>query len=376
MRNWNSIWFLAVTIAVMAGTLSPANAVDLTDLAGRKVTLEKPAQRVVLGSSNYLEALAIVLPEDPVGRIVGVAKGPTGSDPAILKQVNEKWPGFQKIPQFGGRGAESVSVEKILTLKPDVAIFGIADHGPGAKAAELIGQLQKAGIKTVFIDFRMDPLKNTARSIEILGKVFGKQERAKAFADYHNAGLQLIRERVAKLKTPPPKVFLQAHVGRMACCVGMASGMLGPMVGLAGGKNVSAEVSPGPVGRHSMEFLISQQIDVFIGTASGQPLDFESGKAMIVLGGEVSEELALASLKRATAAPGFHALPAWKRKRIHAIWHNFYNSPFNLYAALKFAKWIRPEAFQDIDAEAKLKDLIKTFTPFEMPGTYAISLGP
>lgn len=364
----------ALVIGVLCLPPLEAKAGEITDVAGRAVVIDKPAERVVLSSANYIEAVAIMDPDNPVRRIVGIAQGPAGLDPSIQRQLEEKWPEAKSIPLFGGRGAESVSVEKIITLKPDVAIFGVADHGPGSKATELISQLEKAGVKIVFIDFRMNPLKNTVPSMKVLGEVFGRQERAKAYIDYYRSGLNLIRERIAKLDTPRPKVFLQAHVGRMACCVAMAKGMLGPMVELAGGENVSASVSPGPIGRHTEEFLISQQIDVFIGTASGQPVDFEAGKKMIVLGGTVTPDMARASFDRATNTAALMALPAWEAGSVHGIWHGFYNSPFNLYAALKFAKWIRPEAFKDVDPDAMLAEMYSKFTPFRLTGTYAVSL--
>ncbi|MDA6077557.1 hypothetical protein O0544_18235 [Edwardsiella anguillarum] len=42
----------------------------LTDLAGRQVTLNAPAQRIVLGDSRLLLALSLLHPDDPLRGIV------------------------------------------------------------------------------------------------------------------------------------------------------------------------------------------------------------------------------------------------------------------------------------------------------------------
>jgi iron complex transport system substrate-binding protein len=373
--NTGRIVALLLTTFVLALPVS-AGPIEFQDVAGRTVKLAAPAQRIVLSDGRYVEALSIVEAGNPARRVVGMAGGPQGSDPAILSQLYAKWPQTKDIPVFGGRGPESVSVETLISLKPDIAIFGLLDHGADAKNAEIVAQLQKAGIAVAFIDFRLDPLNNTAPSIAIIGEVLGAPDKAKAFTDFYTSHKQRIAERVAKAKDlQKPKVFLQAHVGRMPCCVGMANGMLGPMIGFVGGRNLSAEASPGPVGRHTPEFLIAGEVDVLIGTASGGLADFEAEKPMIVLGGDVDAKTAQASLERAfKAVPGAEALPAWSAGRVHGIWHHLYNSPFNLYALENFAKWVHPELFADLDPEATLSTLYRDFTPFEPSGTYAVTL--
>jgi iron complex transport system substrate-binding protein len=360
-------------LALLAGL--PAMALEITDILGRRIVLDRPAQRIVLGEGRYLETLAILEPDNPARRVVGMSGGIGGLDPALLRQLRARWPEIDRIAIFGREGAESVSAEKIVTLEPDVAIFGTQDHGPNASSTELRRQLEASGTKIVFIDFRQDPLKNTARSIEILGQVLGAEQRAAEFVAFYEARKRRVAERVAALPAAArPAVFLQAHVGRMECCVGMARGMLGPMVGFAGGRNVSAEVLDVPTGRHTLEFLLSRRIDVFVGTASGLPGEFEQGRAIIVLGGDVSPALAHASIERALGEPGLRGVDAVAAGRAHAIWHSFYNSPHNLYVIERFAKWFHPKLFTDLDPEATLREQYARFTPFRVEGTFAVSL--
>ncbi|WP_142848370.1 hypothetical protein [Telmatospirillum sp. J64-1] len=60
--------------------------------------------------------------------------------------------------------------------------------------------------------------------------------------------------------------------------------------------------------------------------------------------------------------------------RVHALWHNFYNSPMNLLAIEALATWIHPELFSDIDPAATLAEINERFLPVPFQGTYWSSL--
>jgi iron complex transport system substrate-binding protein len=129
-----------------------------------------------------------------------------------------------------------------------------------------------------------------------------------------------------------------------------------------------------PVGRHTPEFLLSRPIDVFIATASGTRAEFERGRAMVVLGGDTAPDFARLSFEKAVADPVMQGVPAIREGRAYAIWHNFYNSPHNLYVIERFAKWLHPDLFRDVDPEATLAEQFARFTPFRLEGTFAIAL--
>ncbi|GLQ18033.1 ABC transporter substrate-binding protein [Maritalea porphyrae] len=364
--------FAALLVAATSA-IATAEPVTVTDIAGRTVTLDAPAERIVISEGRYVPLLAVLNPENPLEGIVGMMNSIGWTDPVFERQVFEKFPKAKDIQLFGKSNKESVSVEKIIDLAPQLAIFGINDHGPDAKNKELIDQLTAAGTQIVFIDFRMDPLGNTQKSVELLGKVLGHEENAKAFNDFYGAKLSLIKERVAKIEERP-NVFLQVHVGRFDCCWAMADGMLGPFVEVAGGNNIADKVAPGPTAQHTAEFLLTENPDVWIGTASGSAKSWSEGQPPMALGGDVDPTLAYESLAKSVSAEEFAALDAVKNKRAHAIWHNFYNTPFNIVALEAFAKWIHPEAFADLDPAATYNEIFERFTPFEVEGTYVASL--
>ncbi len=349
-----------------------ANPITVEDVTGRKITLNKPIERIIIGEGRYLSWLGIFERENPAKRVVGMLNDLYHSP--FRTAFEKKFPEFNKIQLYGQQSADSISAEKMLALKPDLAIFGLHDHGPGVRNKELISLLEKAGTKVVFIDFRMNPMKNTLPSIRMLGKVLGRQKEAQEYIDFYQSKLDMITKTLATYKGKRPTAFLQAHPGRFQCCVGMADGMLGPYLDFVGAINISSKIAPGPTAVHTMEFLLAKNPDVWIGTASGTLNEFNERKSTIFLGPGVTVKQALESLKRATGSKSMQNLKAVNTGRAHGIWHHFYNSPFNIVAVVSFAKWVHPELFEDVSTQATMKEISQRFLPFELKGIYSISL--
>jgi iron complex transport system substrate-binding protein len=84
--------------------------------------------------------------------------------------------------------------------------------------------------------------------------------------------------------------------------------------------------------------------------------------------------MARTSLARALARPGLETLPAARDGRAYGIWHHFYNSPLNVYAVQVLAKWFHPNAFDDLDPDATLREMFERFQPVPLDGVYAIGM--
>ena len=76
------------------------------------------------------------------------------------------------------------------------------------------------------------------------------------------------------------------------------------------------------------------------------------------------------SLRRYLAQPEFASLGAVRTGRAHVVWHNFYNSPFNIVVLEAFAAWLHPELMADTDPQRTLERIFAEFLPFEVDGTY------
>jgi iron complex transport system substrate-binding protein len=345
------------------------------DILGRTVTLDAPARRIILGEGRFLAAIGILDRKDPLARIAGMLNEFKRYDPAGYAHYRAAFPGIDDIPVFGQTSAASVSVERAIALRPEVAIFGIEGHGPGARSRKIIDTLEAAGIKTVFIDFRRAPLENTARSVEILGRVLGREKAAAAFVRFYRDNLDIVERRVAALDGKRPRVLLEARVGLgEECCLTMVEGMMGRFIDVAGGDNIGRGVVPGPVGTLNLEYVLAHPPDIYVGTAVGAPASVGAVPARIILGPGATPAMARTSLARALARPGLETLPAARDGRAYGIWHHFYNSPLNVYAVQVLAKWFHPDAFDDLDPEATLREMFERFQPVPLDGVYAIGM--
>ena len=368
-------WILsALTVFLL---LEPARAKDKTtvvDIAGRRVSVVAPVERMILGEGRHLPAVAIFDRDDPSRRIVGMLGDFKRFDPDGYAQYRAKFPAIDRIPEVGRVSADSFSVEKTIALKPDVAVFGMTGHGPSAKADTIIAQLAAADIPVVFIDFRQDPLGNAPKSIAILGRLLGDEKTADAFIAFHAAALKRVDDGL-KAVSRRPTVFLESRVGLSdECCQTMVNGMMGIFVDRTGGDNIAKAMIPGAFGTVGIEYLLSRQPDVYIGTAVGSLAHATKAPNRIVLGASVPKDVARASLIRALARPGIGGLKAVRDRRAFAVWHHFYNSPFNVAAVQAFAKWLHPAAFADLDPDRTLATMFERFQPFPAEGTYWIGL--
>ena len=357
---------LVLTVALLVSSSLASAAIKVTDLAGRTIQLEQPAKRIIMSEGAYVVALGLVRKDNPVAGVVGLMRPIGWAYPEFEQQLQQSYPSQFPIPLFGGQGEQTVSVEKIIQLDPELAIFGVQDHGPNSKNHELLKQLEKAGITVAFIDFRLDPLNNTLPSLVLLSQLLGTEQKAQDYLKFYQQKREAIAQRVKPIKTKP-SVFVQAHIGRFDCCVAMADGMLGPFVDFVGGLNIADAVAPGPTSTHTMEFLLAKNPAVWIGTASGNRSNL--GSNMVIMGLGVPANMAADSLANFLNEPGFKAMDAVRQGRAHALWHNFYNSPLNIAALEAFAQWVHPKAFADLDANKTIEQIFSHYLPLQWTGT-------
>lgn len=348
---------------------------QITDILGRTVTVPKTINGIILGESRFIPALAIVDEHAAIPRIKGMLADLQQYDPSTWQVYADRFPALDKIPLIGKGSAESFSVEKAISLSPDVAIFGISGHGPSQTNKQMLSQLESAGIPVVFIDFREKPLANTSKSVRILGQLFGRQQRAEAFSQYYETQLASIRERVAQIPSADrPQVFLHSKVGLFAeCCETMGDTMVGSLLVAAGARHMGAELIPGHVGNVNIEYLLSNPPDKYLATAIGSGKLAKGASAFVQLGPDVSPDQARASLRQATQSMMVRNLEAVKQNQMFAVWHHFYSSPFNLAAVAAIAQWLHPEVFHNLDPEAMLAELYGQYQPVPLRGTYWIA---
>ena len=156
----------------------------------------------------------------------------------------------------------------------------------------------------------------------------------------------------------------------------MGATMLGTLLTMAGGRHIGAELIPGNVGNVNIEHLLTHQPDKYLATAIGSAKQNGAASPFVMLGPDVSENQARDSLKRAANSMAVRNLSAVQEGNMFRVWHHFYNSPFNVTALAALAEWLHPDIFNDLDAQALLKDFYRDFQPVPFQGIYWVEMRP
>ncbi|KAB7897474.1 ABC transporter substrate-binding protein [Rouxiella sp. S1S-2] len=363
--------FVAASVLFMSA-FAQAAPIVVTDIAGREVTLEHPAQRVMLADSRALLALNIIHPKNPLKDIVAWDNWLTKKSTDIKQAYEKKFPEINKIPTFDNPYTTDFSVENAVTVKPDLIIFDIGLLGKLQDSGTL-SLLEKVKIPVLFIDFRQKPLANTVPSMMLLGKVFGEEKNAQSFIDFYQQRLETIRQRIATLKPEQrPSVFIERHAGLTGddCCSTFGTGSFGEFINVAGGNNIGSKLFNGMMGGDiNTEQLIASNPDFYLMTGADWKRGGKSSLA-VPLGYTTDEATVQKSLAHLTQRKELSVLSAVKEKRVLALYHQFYDMPFNIIAVEEIAKFLHPDLFKDIDPLADMKMLHQKFTSIDYSGVF------
>lgn len=363
--TFRSLMTLITLLTSINGVL--AQSITVTDIVGREVKLDAPAKRIILGEGRQLVTLALLHP-DPVSIIAGWTGDFEKSGGLLYHDFLKAFPAMADIPTIGSSGKETVSTEQIITIKPDLAIFGAGSHGPDARSVDVIRQLEAAGIPIVFIDFRLHPFKNTVPSMQILGKVLGLEEKAAEFASFYNRRMNHIRGTLAQNPGhTKPKVYMEMIRGNVPPG-SPGKGNLGEFIEFVGGTNIGS-ILPGEVGTLNMEYVIAEQPDIYIGTGIALP-----GQDGLVIGHGIYTYQTQQSLKALADRTVVSPLNAIQNNHVYGMWHLFYDSPLNIAAVEALAKWIHPELFGKLQPHGVLKEMNERFLAFPLKGVFFAEL--
>jgi iron complex transport system substrate-binding protein len=345
----------------------------IADALGRHVTVRLPAHRVLLGGQRLVYTTALLNKDDPMRDVVGWPDDLQENDPDSYRQYHAKFPQqMQKVTTTGDIASGSLSAEQALSLRPDVFVVSAASF-KAAQDAGIVDQLDKAGIPTVVVDYFVDPVAHTVPSIRAMGEIFGRQAEAESFIAYYESKIAMVKDRLAQAKAQPTRAFLWRAPGYYDCCSTFARSNLAALLTLAGGDNLGDGLLGTPQGTLSPETVLQHNPPVVIATGANWAPGKTPVKAgrYISLGYDETPETAQQQLEAVLSEQaGFGNLAAVRDRRTYAIWHHFYDSPYNYLAVEWFAKWLHPDLFQDVDPNAQLTELHSKFLPIAAAGTF------
>ncbi|HEY8565155.1 MAG TPA: ABC transporter substrate-binding protein [Beijerinckiaceae bacterium] len=361
-----------------AQTQSAASAriVEVKDVAGRTVKVKAPVERVILGEGRQIYFVAALDKEDPFRRVVAWRDDLAKADPGTFKLYQAMRPAITKLPAFGGMKEGSFDVEQAVALKPDVLLMNI-EAKVASDEARLVEKLAGVGIPVVYVDFREKPFENTEPSMRLIGKLFGREAVAEEFIAFRAKEIARVEDKLkaANLSdAKKPLVFVERAGGYSDdCCMSFGRENFGRMVELAGGRNLASGLIPGTFGTVNPEQIVAAKPDVVVVTGSAWDA-YVPGGAWVGVGPNADQAEARRKLSALMQRPAFRTLPAVQAGQIHAIWHQFYNSPYQFVAVQQIAKWLHPELFRDLDPDATLRSLHERFLPIPYQPGYWVSL--
>ncbi len=204
----------ALFFALLMFAASAQAAISVVDDAGQRVTLARPAQRVISMAPHVTELLFAA---GGGARIVGAMN--YSDYPAAARN----------IPLIGSNS--QIDIERVIAMKPDLLIVWQSGN-----TARQIAQLQGLGIPV----FHSEPrrLDEVATSLLRLGQLLGTEPVARAAANAYTAKLAALRARYAQ--RPPVTVFYQAWDSPLYTLNGEQ--IASDAIRACGGRNIFAEL--------------------------------------------------------------------------------------------------------------------------------------
>ena len=157
--------FLALVMAFsLTAAFAESTTVTVTDMAGREITLDAPATKVVALTASDCEILAALGAEDTL-----VGRGEYCDYPESILEV----PAVQS-------GADT-NLEQIIALEPQVVVMAKM-----AQTEEQVAALEAAGIRVVVSDAQ--DIEGVYTAIRLIGALVGRNDEAEAMvADMQSA---------------------------------------------------------------------------------------------------------------------------------------------------------------------------------------------
>jgi len=220
-------------------------AASITDATGRTVTAPDRLMRVYPAGPPAAVELYTLAPDLLMGWLEPI--GEAGREFLVPESV-----ALPRIPRLTGRNGDSIDLDALTSLKPDL----IVDIGnTGDAYASLAARVQQqSGIPYVLLDGHLDRIGATYRA---LGHLIGRNEQAEAFARYVESTIATITQRSAQV----PSVYYTRDKSGLQTARG--NSMIAEPIAFVGAQNVVAEQDGGQT-TVTVEQVVSWNPDIII----------------------------------------------------------------------------------------------------------------
>lgn len=281
--------------------LVSAFPIVVTDVLARRVTINTPAQRIVSLAPSHTEQLFAIGAGD---RVVGVTL------------YDNYPPPVQRLQRVGGYVGKSISVEMIVSLKPDLVL------SRGEIQRAVITALERVGISVLALEPKN--FTEVYTTIILLGRLTDRRQQAEQLVADMRRHVARIRRKVAQIPVAQrARVFYKAYDEPLIAAG--PSTFIGHVIEMAGGINIFADVKES-YPQVSAEEVLRRDPTVILAPA-----------------GSSVNVSAVSSAQR----PGWRHLSAVKNRRIHMLDDDLVSRPGpRLATALEVvAKTLYPDRF-------------------------------
>ena len=330
------------------------NEVTVTDMIGREVTVTPGSyQRVVCIGAGALRMYSYIGDVSLLCGVEDIDNTMLADRPAMFDSVARPYmlaygDVFKTLPScgVGGPMAQAAEAEKILSCNPDIVISEFEDADKGNALQEQLGVpviTLKAGSKGVFDEA-------FAGSMELLGKIFGKEEKAAALVEYVKDQQNQITERVASIpEEEKPSVYI-CGLGNWGTTDHLTTAENYVSFEIAGVKNVLSGTGLQGIGPIEEEKFV------------------ELGQSMDIM---IVDAAAIKNIKPLYAEDPtmFDTCKAWQEGQVYLeLAYNAYYTNFEIALANTWfiAKTVYPELFEDINMTEKMNEITNQFLGQEL----------
>ena len=303
------------------------STITIVDTLGRTVTLPYPVESCIVTDDNVAESV----------QLIGAADKVIGIEDSIPERGY--FPEMSDKPTIGNQ-FRGLNYELIVKLKPDVVIM------MGYRAAQpeqTLKKLDEIGVKAICIGVPYPELE--PKTIEILGKIFGKEERAKAYLKWRDEKINLVKERLTGLeKDEKVRVYVEMQFNPQSRSLSRRTwGKNYPMqttLEWASLKNIAEEKFP-TFGEVDLEWVIKENPDImFLGDWSDGWTGYK----------KTDTSIPNSFLESVKANEAVKQIKAVKENKVYVI--NYMLLGTRAVVGVQYlAKAAYPEKFADIDPE-------------------------
>lgn len=208
----------APTATPPAPAAPAAFPVTITDAAGRSVTIKALPQRIVSLAPSLTEDLFAVGAGD---QVVGVTTYCNYPPEAATRE------------RIGGYSAKTISLEKVVALKPDVVFAEKGAH------KDTIAALEQMNVTVVAVD--ATTFAEVYTSLELLGRLTGHSDKASAVVSDMKTRIKAITDKTATI-APDKRLRVFWEIWDEPLMTAGPKTFSGRILEMAGGVNIFADV--------------------------------------------------------------------------------------------------------------------------------------